>query len=225
MPGVSIGTRTIDCCRCFAAIGSLTPRNRHNLHRGSMAPDVHHFLPFITTVSVPICTVLCRLVASEEATWGSVIAKHERISPFSRGPSQRCFCRSVPKRMSSSMLPVSGALQLNTSGAMIDLPVTAAMRAYSALLNFPPASLGTHRFQSPAPLALDLSSSIGIHTSQRFSDAACARKSCSSGITSLLTNISTRRSVSSASVSSSSTPSSNTASPMLANLSTRSLHS
>jgi hypothetical protein len=35
-------------------------------------------------------------VASEEATSGSVIAKQDRISPSSKGFSQRSFCSSVP---------------------------------------------------------------------------------------------------------------------------------
>ena len=57
------------------------------------------------------------LVASEEATSGSVIEKQERICPSSNGFSHRCFCSSVPNRCSSSMLPVSGALQFIASGA------------------------------------------------------------------------------------------------------------
>ncbi len=36
------------------------------------------------------------LVASEEATSGSVIRKAERISPAISGFSQRSFCASVP---------------------------------------------------------------------------------------------------------------------------------
>ena len=36
------------------------------------------------------------LVASDEATFGSVMAKHERIEPSSSGFSQRSFCSSVP---------------------------------------------------------------------------------------------------------------------------------
>jgi hypothetical protein len=36
------------------------------------------------------------LVASEDATSGSVIAKHERISPASSGSSQRFRCSAVP---------------------------------------------------------------------------------------------------------------------------------
>ena len=52
------------------------------------------------------------LVASEEATSGSVIANAERIVPSSSGESQRSFCSGVPNMRSTSMLPVSGAAQL-----------------------------------------------------------------------------------------------------------------
>ena len=36
------------------------------------------------------------LVAAEEATAGSVIAKEDRISPFNRGSSHSFLCSSVP---------------------------------------------------------------------------------------------------------------------------------
>jgi hypothetical protein len=57
------------------------------------------------------------LVASDEAMSGSVMPKQERISPFFSGVSQRSCCSLVPYLISTSMLPVSGAEQLNTSGA------------------------------------------------------------------------------------------------------------
>jgi hypothetical protein len=41
--------------------------------------------------------------------------KAERISPASSGASQRACCAGVPYMCSTSMLPVSGALQLNAS--------------------------------------------------------------------------------------------------------------
>ena len=50
-------------------------------------------------------------LASDEARFGSVMPKQERISPFSNGSSHFSFCSSVPTRSSTSMLPVSGALQ------------------------------------------------------------------------------------------------------------------
>ena len=55
-----------------------------------------------------------RPVVVSQLTAGSVIAKHERMLPSSNGTSQCRFCSSVPYLISSSMLPVSGAEQLNT---------------------------------------------------------------------------------------------------------------
>ena len=57
------------------------------------------------------------LVASLLATAGSVMAKHERISPSSSGCSHRSFCSGVPNMVRISMLPVSGAEQFMASGA------------------------------------------------------------------------------------------------------------
>jgi hypothetical protein len=66
------------------------------LHRGSPAPLVHHLRPRMTYSSPSRVMVERMLVASEEATSGSVMAKHERIFPSSSGRSQRSFCSSVP---------------------------------------------------------------------------------------------------------------------------------
>ncbi len=57
------------------------------------------------------------LVASEDATSGSVIEKQDRISASSNGFSHRSCCSGVPNIASSSMLPVSGAEQFIASGA------------------------------------------------------------------------------------------------------------
>ncbi len=68
-------------------------------------------------------------VASDEATSGSVIAKAERISPLTSGASHEAFCSGVAKCASTSMLPVSGALQLNTSLAHSTRPMRSASGA------------------------------------------------------------------------------------------------
>src|SRR5579863_1789779 len=95
-PGESSGTRIIDCCLCRAALGSVLPMKMEILQRVSPAPDDHHLRPLIT-YSSPLRAMLARmLVASEEATSGSVMQKQERISPASNGLSQRSFCSSVP---------------------------------------------------------------------------------------------------------------------------------
>src|SRR3546814_13225324 len=80
-------------------------------------PVDHHFLPLMTTSSPSRIAVACMLVASLDATSGSVMQNAERISPASRGLSQRCLCSSLPYFHHTSLLPVSGALQLKPSGA------------------------------------------------------------------------------------------------------------
>src|SRR4029453_10528424 len=150
-PGVSIGTRIIDCCLCFGALGSDLPIKMAMRQRGSPAPDVHHLRPLIK-YSSPLRTMLERMfVASEEGTSGSFMAKQERISPASSGLSHFSFCSAVPYRARTSMLPVSGAEQLKTSGAMCERPIISQSGAYSRLDRPAPRSLsGRKRFQRPA---------------------------------------------------------------------------
>ena len=64
--------------------------------RGDIAPDVHHLRPLMTYSSPSRSMLIETFVASELATSGSVIAKHERISPASSGFSQRSFCSTLP---------------------------------------------------------------------------------------------------------------------------------
>ena len=66
------------------------------LQRGSPMPDVHHLRPLMTYSSPSRSIRLSILVASEEATRGSVMAKAERISPASSGSSHCFFCSGVP---------------------------------------------------------------------------------------------------------------------------------
>ncbi len=62
------------------------------------------------------------LVASDEATFGSVIPYMERTSAFKRGSKNSFFYSSEPYKCNVSIFPVSGAEQLNTIGAKNDLP-------------------------------------------------------------------------------------------------------
>src|SRR5260370_19287367 len=121
------------------------------LHRGSPALDDHTFRRLIT-YSSPLRTMLALIfVASEEATSGSVIAKHDRISPASRGFNHFSFCPGVPYRASTSIFPVSGAEQLKTSAAIMLRPMISHSGAYSRFVNPAPFSLSaTHKFHSPA---------------------------------------------------------------------------
>ena len=94
--------------------------------------------------------LISMLVASLEATSGSVIANADRISPSSSGRSHMSFCSWVPKIVSTSMLPVSGAEQLHASLAIVLRPMISASGAYSALVRPGPHSLcGWKRFHSP----------------------------------------------------------------------------
>src|SRR5579871_6238667 len=95
-PGVSSGTKIIDCCLCFGAVGSVLPMKIEILQRGSPAPLDHHLCPLMT-YSSPSRTILDSiLVASLDATFFSVIEKHERISPASSGFSHFSCCSGVP---------------------------------------------------------------------------------------------------------------------------------
>ena len=107
-------------------------------------------------------------VASEEATPGSVMQNAERISPRSSGASQRSCCSALPYWTSTSALPVSGALQLKTSGASGERPICSASGAYSTLDSpAPPCSVsGRKRFQRPCSRALAFSSSTTGRTTQ-----------------------------------------------------------
>ena len=103
----------------------------------------------------------CMLVASELATSGSVIAKHERISPSSSGSSQSRCCSGVPNSARISMLPVSGAAQLKASGAIGLRPMISASGAYSRLVRpAPKRSFGRNRFQRPRLRASSFISSM-----------------------------------------------------------------
>ena len=166
-PGVSSGTMTIECRPCVAGLSAapvaassgatFTAITMAKRQWGCRAPVVNHLRPLITQFSPSRRMLVQMLVASDEATSGSDIEKHERISPSSSGRSQRCFCSGVPKRCSSSMLPVSGALQLKTSEAQGMRPMISAIGAYSRLLMRVPgssaASAGRNRFHKPSSRA------------------------------------------------------------------------
>ena len=96
---------------------------------GCRALLVHHLRP-LRTYSSPSRSMRSEMfVASEEATAGSVMANAERISPSSSGASQRSFCSGEPNWCSTSMLPVSGAEQLQASEAMRVRPMISASGA------------------------------------------------------------------------------------------------
>jgi hypothetical protein len=115
------------------------------------------------------------LVASDDATSGSVIKKLERISPFSNGTSHVFFCCSVPnlgetpdlhmKReekptgrqtysSKTSMFPVSGAELLQASGATAIAWLIISQRgAYSVSVNPWPLQNLTQNHKHSEPFA------------------------------------------------------------------------
>src|SRR5690349_25053791 len=113
-------------------------------------------------------------VASDDATSGSVIRNAERILPSSNGSHHCLFCSAVPYLSSVSMLPVSGAEQLNTSGAHSTRPMISQSGAYSRLVSVPPCDFGRQRFHRPAARALGFSSSMIGTTSQRLALLVCS---------------------------------------------------
>jgi hypothetical protein len=64
--------------------------------RGLVALVVYHLRPLMTYSSPSRMIELSMLVASLDATAGSVIANDDRISPASSGTSQRSCCSGVP---------------------------------------------------------------------------------------------------------------------------------
>ena len=172
---MSTGTRIIDCCLCFSAVGSVFPIKMRILHRLSKIPEVHHFLPFMTYSSPSLTMLDSIFVASEEATAGSVIAKADRISPFNRGVNQRSLFSSVAYLSSTSILPVSGAEQLNTSDPKCTRPITSLIGAYSRLVRPAPLSdSGKNKFHRPAAFAFAFnSSSIGGQAQRSSASSIC----------------------------------------------------
>ena len=55
---------------------------------------------------------------------GSVMTNDERTLPSTIGCSQRFFCAGVPTFSSTSMLPSSGAAQLNATGPKSERPIS-----------------------------------------------------------------------------------------------------
>src|SRR3954464_3599051 len=121
------------------------------------------------------------LVASDEATFGSVMRKAERILPSSSGSHHCLMCSEEPYLSSVSMLPVSGAEQLNTSGAQVTRPMISQSGAYSRLVSVPPCDFGRQRFHRPWPFAFSFNSSMIGTVSQRRSLFTCSCHWCSLG--------------------------------------------
>lgn len=95
-PGVSMGTSTMLWRLPTAASGSVTPMTMATRQSSRSAAVDHHLRPVRTQLSPSSATSSRTLLASELATSGSVIEKHDRISPSRSGASHSFFCASVP---------------------------------------------------------------------------------------------------------------------------------
>ena len=78
---------------------------------------MNHLCPLITHSSPSRTAVVCRFVGSAPETSGSVIEKHEVISPSTSGFIQRSCCSGVPNCQRISAFPESGACAPNDFGA------------------------------------------------------------------------------------------------------------
>ena len=146
---------------------------------------VHHLRPLSTYSSPSRSIRSCTLVASELATSGSVIANPERISASSNGASQRSCCSGVPNWASTSMLPVSGALQLHASAAIALRPISSASGAYSTYDSPAPCSAsGKNKFHNPRARASACNSPItGGSACGSPPSLSCASNTASAGYT------------------------------------------
>ena len=127
--------------------------------RGLAAPEIHHLRPFSTYSSPSRRISSWMFLASLEATSGSVMAKHERISPFSSGTSHRSFCSGVPNSDRISMFPVSGAAEFTDSGPSQLRPVISASGRVVDVrhrLGGPLGDVGEEEVPEPPPLGLVL---------------------------------------------------------------------
>src|ERR1700738_1695582 len=126
------------------------------------------------------------LVASDDATSGSVIPNAERVLASSNGRSHRAFCSGVAQFCSAIMLGTSGAWQLKTSGAQNRRPMISADGAYSRLERRVPGSSspnsGRPRFHSPAARAFCCRSPMKGAASRLF--ATCSTQARWRGSTS-----------------------------------------
>ena len=79
-PGVSRWHQIMPAGGAGRRSGSVLPITMKILQRGSIAPDDHHLRPLITYSSPSRSIRVAMLVASDEATSGSVMQNADRIS-------------------------------------------------------------------------------------------------------------------------------------------------
>src|SRR5271165_168840 len=142
---------------CF---GVSHPYEDGEFAMGWPIPVLHYLTPLQTTWSPSTTAAACMLVASDDATAGSVMQNAERMVPSSNALSQRRFCASDPHITSTSMLPVRGVAVEHlgrNGGAACDL---GQGRVFQVGKAGPYSGSGKNRFHRPAALAFAFSSSM-----------------------------------------------------------------
>ena len=171
-PSASVGTIIVECCVWRELSGFDFPMTSINLHLGEITPVVHHFFPLRTYSSPSRLISSSIFVASDEATSGSVIAYADLISPASSGSSHSFCCSGVPYFASTSILPLSGALQLKICCAQADLDIVSKSPAISKFVKpglHGAYSFGKNKFHSSCFFASFFRSSYQSGYCHRFS--------------------------------------------------------
>ena len=122
-------------------------------NRARCALLMNHLWPLITHSSPSWYAHVLMSVGSEPATSGSVIAKHDALTPSHNGFRYFCFCSSVPQCNSVCMLPSSGACALMANGPKLARAASACTIASSTWPSpIPPHSWGMWGSQIPRSL-------------------------------------------------------------------------
>ena len=93
MPAVRMSMTRALMPLCLGASGSVRTKHRHK--SAWWAPDVHTFWP-LTTKWSPSRTAFVERPARSLPAPGSLMPRHQVISPRSVGTTQRSFCSGVP---------------------------------------------------------------------------------------------------------------------------------
>ena len=151
-PGVSIGTRIIDCWRWRSGLsGSVLPMKMQILQRGSVAPVVYHLCPLMTYSSPSRTIELSMLVASRRGDGGlghrearADLAGEQRLQP-----ALLLLLRAVARQ--HFHVAGVGRRAVEDLGRKCERPMISHSGAYSRLVRPAPCSLsGRNRFHRPA---------------------------------------------------------------------------
>ena len=161
-PGVSIGTRICDCCRCGGGVGAGLHHGDHDLAAGvAGAGDVVLLAvdhPLVAVEHGLACGCSWRPTRRRRArSWRTPSGSRRRSS----GSSHCFFCSGVPTRSSTSMLPVSGARAVEAlrrqAGSCRARRRCRRSRGWRGPR--PVSASGRKKFHSPLALALALAAS------------------------------------------------------------------